>query len=74
MNTIKTIVQHKTTYHINQIGNRTFRIAYTTGNESCIHHVDAIFDTPEDAEAYITSISNSDALIAQIIDKGAYHD
>lgn len=74
MNTIKTIVQHKTTYHINQIGNRTFRIAYTTGGETRPHHVDAVFDTPENAEAYIASIANSDAFVAQIIDKGAYHD
>lgn len=73
MKTIKTIVQHKTTYHINQIGNRTFRIAYTTGGETRLHHVDAVFDTPENAEAYIASVSNSDAFVAQIIDKGAYH-
>ena len=68
MNTVKTIVQGACEYIINQSGNCSFRISYTTNGERRINHVDFVFDSVEDAESYIQSISNSDAAIKQVIE------
>ena len=70
MKTVKTITQHGCTYIISQSGNCSFRIAYRRGDER-IKHVEGVFGSVAECEDYVGSISNSDALIAQIALKEA---
>lgn len=63
MNTVKTIQQYSTTYIINQLGNRSFRIAYKVDGEARYHHVDKVWDTVEDAEEYISTCNSMDAML-----------
>lgn len=68
MKTVKTITQHGCTYFVNQFGNCSFRIAYRLGTEQT-KHIDHVFASIAECEEYISSISGSDALIAQITEK-----
>ena len=66
MKTVKTVIQHECAYSINQLGNRSFRIAYRPEGERRLRHVDQVFASVAACEEYISSIGNTDALIAQV--------
>ena len=62
MQTVQTIEQGGTAYTISQMGNRSYRISFRRKGERKVTHVTTIFDTCEEAEAYITSCGSMDAL------------
>ena len=69
MKIVKTVIRHGCTYSINLLGNRSFRIAYRPEGERRLRHVEQVFESVAACEEYISSIGNTDALIAQINQK-----
>ena len=60
MKTVKTIKQYNITYTIEQQGNRTFRVSYTSAVSNRIQHVITIFDSVTAAEKFVKSCKPMD--------------
>ena len=66
MSIVEIIQQYTTTYTIKQYGNRSFRIAYKRAGDKREMHIDKIYDTVEDAKAFIAACKNMDYAISLI--------